>query len=385
MRRPTDHQSLDLARMNNEVAYGRAGGWILWQPRIQAWFTDREFEGIPLPSRYQGMTHAEIYRDLGCSNRVYLYNTCFIREEPASIVRSEEVLDEIRIRQTVSTPVGKIFTILRRTPNSPSLIREKRWIETTEDMRVSTWVLDHSGWSWDQSAFDSIQSEWGDRCAPNMYMPRVNVQNLYIDSMGVEHAVYALMEWGEVVENHFRALHENHLRMIEVINTSPIDLVCFGDNLHCSTLSPALFEKYVLPAYLDRCEKLHQGGKFVFSHWDGDTRMLLPYARTCGLDGIEAITPKPQGDVTLEEVKAALGDQVLLLDGIPAILFDPGFTEDELASCTEKVIRLFAPKLILGISDEMASTGDIERVRLVGKIVDDYNSTLPAPAIHPLL
>jgi hypothetical protein len=49
-----------------------------------------------------------------------------------------------------------------------------------------------------------------------------------------------------------------------------------------------------------------------------------------------------------------------------------------LAECTEKVIKLFAPRLVLGISDEMSSQGDIERIRLVGKIVDDYNASLTA-------
>ena len=37
------------------------------------------------------------------------------------------------------------------------------------------------------------------------------------------------------------------------------------------------------------------------------------------------------------------------------------------------VIDLFAPNLVLGISDEISSTGDLERVRLVGEIVEEYN------------
>jgi hypothetical protein len=32
--------------------------------------------------------------------------------------------------------------------------------------------------------------------------------------------------------------------------------------------------------------------------------------------------------------------------------------------------------LVLGISDEISSTGDLERVRLVGEIVDAYNSII---------
>jgi hypothetical protein len=101
--------------------------------------------------------------------------------------------------------------------------------------------------------------------------------------------------------------------------------------------------------------------------------MLLPYARETGLDGIEAITPEPQGDVTLEEVKDAFSDDLFLLDGIPAVYFDETFSVDTLVECTKKIISLFAPKLILGISDEISSTGDIERVRIVGEIVDEYN------------
>ncbi len=120
--------------------------------------------------------------------------------------------------------------------------------------------------------------------------------------------------------------------------------------------------------------KLHSAGKFCHAHWDGDTKPLLPFAKETGLDGIEAITPKPQGDVTLEEVKAALGDEMFLIDGLPAVYFDETFSVETLVECTHRLIELFAPKLILGISDEISSTGDIERVRLVKQIVDEYNA-----------
>ena len=44
--------------------------------------------------------------------------------------------------------------------------------------------------------------------------------------------------------------------------------------------------------------------------------------------------------------------------------------------CVHKILDMFAPNLVLGISDEISSTGDIERIRLVGKIVDEYNAKL---------
>jgi hypothetical protein len=138
-------------------------------------------------------------------------------------------------------------------------------------------------------------------------------------------------------------------------------------------MSPALFCKYHLPACQRRCEKLHRAGKFVSSHWDGNCLPLLRYAKETGLDGIEAITPRPQGDVTLEEVKDALGNEMFLLDGVPAVFFDETFSVDTLVRCAERVIELFAPRLVLGISDELSSTGDIERVRLIGDLVRNHN------------
>jgi hypothetical protein len=145
-------------------------------------------------------------------------------------------------------------------------------------------------------------------------------------------------------------------------------------NLHCGTLPPEWFKQFILPSYQRRCEKLHTAGKFVHSHWDGDTKAFLPFAKETGLDGIEAITPQPQGDVTLEEIKYALGDDMFLLDGIPAILFDEIYDTRMLEEYANKIIELFAPKLVLGISDEISSTGDIERIRIVGNVVDKHNS-----------
>jgi hypothetical protein len=62
---------------------------------------------------------------------------------------------------------------------------------------------------------------------------------------------------------------------------------------------------------------LHGHGKFVHIHVDGYAKPLLPLLKLSGLDGVEALTPKPAGDFTLEEMKAALGDEMVVLDGIP--------------------------------------------------------------------
>jgi hypothetical protein len=365
---------MDLPQLHHDVVFGRSGERIIWQPRIGCWYSDKQFAGESLPAPYEGMSIPDIYRALGCSHRLYSwYNPCFRRIEPPSMRRIEEQMNATDTKTTLETPVGKQVRIDRCTPTSSRKIHVK-WPVTTEDeLRVAMWIEENTDWQWDQAQFEQSQEQVGDLGAPTAYLPRMNVQDLYINQMGVQNAIYALYDWPGAVKSYFRALEESHDRLIEVVNRSPIDIINLGENVHAGTLSPELFVKYHLPACQRRCEKLHRSGKFVSSHWDGDCKPLLRYAKETGLDGIEAITPCPQGDVTLEEIKDALGDDLFLLDGLPAVFFDETFSVDALLRCTERVIELFAPKLVLGISDELSSTGDIKRVRLVGDIVARYN------------
>ncbi|MEW6357930.1 MAG: uroporphyrinogen decarboxylase family protein [Planctomycetota bacterium] len=363
----------NFAELHRQVVFGQSGGRIIWQPRIGCWVNDKRFAGEKLPEPFDGMTMPQIFRELKCSARIYQYNACFKRAEHPAVRVTQRALNETDAATTIETPVGKQVWIGRKSKSNPHVIHVKWEIATEEEMKVATWRTENATWAWDQAKFNQLRAEWGDLGAPTMYMPRINIQDLFINTMGVQNGIYALYDWPDTVRAYFRALDECHSRLIDVINESPVDIINFGDNIHCATLPPDLFREFVLPAYHKRCDKLHAAGKFVHAHWDGDTKALLPLARETKLDGIEAITPKPQGDVTLEEVKDALGDDLFLIDGIPAILFDPYFSVAELEDFTHRLIEMFAPKLVLGISDEISSTGDIERIRLVGDMVNAYN------------
>lgn len=371
--RPTDHTNLNLTQFNLDVLRGKAGGKIIWQPRIGCWLNDKKFAGEPLPEPYAGLTLPEIYRELGCSNRIYEFKTCFRSSEHERVRISKVELSDGTQEVVIETPVGSQRVIYRRSLNSPDHIMVKWPVESETEMKVAAWRSLHREWYWDQQEYERLCDKWDGLGAPTMHMPRVNVQKLFIEDMGVEKAIYALMDWDCACKEYFEALASECDQLIDVINASPMEVINFGDNIHASTLSPSLFEKHVLPEYQRRCERLHRAGKFCHAHWDGHCGPLLRYAQETGLDGIEAITPQPQGDVTLEETKETLGN-MFLLDGIPAIYFDQMWDEQVLIRCAKKCIELFAPNLILGISDEISSTGDIERIRIVGKVVDDYNA-----------
>lgn len=374
--RPTDHRNINLRQLHLDILHGKANGRVLWQPRILCWYDDRIFSKTPFPEPYTGLSVKELYEALGCSNRIYDYNIGIGKRESSSIVHNHEKIDELRTKETITTPVGSIFQVYKANTSNYGVYTEKWFVENEDDLRVLMYMEENSEYFWNQEGYEKARDFWGDNGEGSIYFPRTTVQSFFNETTGVENGIYALLDYPDLCEEYFKIRHKNEMDFCHVLAKSPLEWINFADNIHCATLPPNLFEKYVLPEYQARNEILLAADKYTYAHWDGNTKTLLPYAKETGLRGIEAITPEPQGDVTIEEIKEALGDEVDLIDGIPAILFNETYSEKELIDTTKKLIDLFAGHLILGISDEMSSTGDINRIRLVGDIVDDYNASL---------
>lgn len=364
-----------------DVVDGKANGKILFQPRILCWYTDKVFAGESL-GEFEGMSLSDIYKTLDVSNRIYDYGASIQRVVDKKIKQSVVQISPQEREFRMQTPVGDLTMRLYKNDSNGGEFFSKWWVETEEDLRAYTYYEDASDWEFHPEVFDGLRKEWGTMGAPTLFLPRTTIMHAYLDTMGVENATYALYDIPEKMETYFKALHESHDRYIDVLNRhDEIRMINFGDNLHCRLLPDEYFEKYILPEYRHRTDRLHKANKFVTSHWDGDTKSILKYARQTGLDGIEAITPKPQGDVTLEVVREALGDEMFLVDGIASILFAEPFTEEQLMEQTEQLIRLFGEKLILGISDEMSSFGDMERLKKVKRYVDRYNAEREAQSL----
>ncbi len=370
---------------------------IVWQPRIYYWYygsrlqnklppgyedrslLDRLYEAIQaydgvVPERFKGKTMLEIYDDLDASPRYpqeCLGVNLFKQEFDDTIKRTTRLKGEERTTFQ-ETPVGTLREVTRHGYHTEYPIK------TPEVMRVMRYILDHSDFRFDADACEAADRGVGDRGPLHCFYPRSPLQRLIISYMGFENTTYALMD--HLAETHelLDAIDTWDDRMYAVLLSSPLQILNFGENTDANFDSPRLYQEYLLPYYQKRVAQIHEAGKFCYIHMDGSLKPLLPFISEAGFDAIEAATPLPQGDVTLEEIKEALGD-ALLIDGIPAILFLPNQPEQVLEEFAIKVLEMFSPNLILGVSDEVPPTADIERVGLVSRIVRDYRpfATMP--------
>jgi uroporphyrinogen-III decarboxylase len=277
-----------------------------------------------------------------------------------------------------STPKGELREVRRKQVKGlASAAVSPYWSEyllkEVEDLQSLKYVLENQTFEFDRELYERVKSEVGGRAPPTVGCPPVPIANLTIRCLGLLKTTIWLRKYPNEVDEILQVMDNNNGRFLETVEKSPIPIVNFEDNIDQNLFSPSIFIKYILPYYKERTAELHASNKLCTAHWDGKLKSLLQYAKETGLDGIECITPQPQGDVTLEEIHSALVD-IILLDGLPAISFLPSAKDNELQAMTRKVLQMFTPRLVLGVSDLVPPNASIEKIRLVTKIVQEFRN-----------
>jgi hypothetical protein len=360
-----DNPPKNFAQMMLDIFQGKDPGGVLWQPRLEFWYDVNKKRGS-LPEHLKDASLVDLYDYCHASIR-YFSNPLQVRYKNAHITQSW--VDEKSLRLTWETPVGILTEVLHYDEWNLSRYNSEYLLKSPVDFKVYEYILQDEEWTWDQEAYERDQQRVGERGVLQFYARRSPVQSLFIENMGFEATIYMMNDQPEVIDRYIEVRTQADEAMYATICHARPPIFNFGENIDANMDPPTIWRGHLLPYYRKRTDQLHAAGIKTSIHIDGAMKPLLREIQDCPTTAIEACTPLPQGDVTLEEIKAALGDRILL-DGIPAVYFLPYFPIEELQACTREVVALFHPRLALGISDEIPPDGDIERVRMVGEWVE---------------
>ncbi len=355
--------------MNLAVFAGEETPHVFFQPRIEPWYAwHKQFGKLPL--QYSDMSLLELYDELNLSMRYVHYYTGIpnpVRTRYTERVSIREEYGEEEGTRVISTPYGELVRELKKTV-------DKTWrtvvfpVRTQRDLKKLRWLYENTSYSFSREKFERGSEFMGDRGEPQFWVPKSPYQALCQAWMKLPDLIYALMDAPEDVEETMAAIDNSYDPLYEQMTSyGKLKIVNFGENLHADLLTPQSVEQYLIPFYEKRSNQLRQAGIYTHIHIDGYFKRLLEYFKDLPFDGLEALTPLPQGDASIEEMKEHIGDKVLL-DGIPAVLFLPSYPREQLEECVKKVVKLFHPRLVLGISDELPQGVDetgIERVTWV--------------------
>ncbi len=344
---------------------------VLWQPRLETWIWDRTEHGT-MPERFRGMSNLDIYDDLRCSIRYAASAGIEQFEIRDDMVRIEERHPNHTIMR-VRVPAGEISTVYRDIWEDGRRVNhriEDFPVKTIEDLRVATDLINRQQFRANPETFGRAAESVGHRAEPTMFLSSSGLTELVKNWCGLVNTYYLLHDHPAEVEAYLEACDRRDDRLIDEALKLPCRIFNLGDHATNEFTPPPMLKKYLMPRWQRIADRLHSEGRFVHTHWDGNSRLMLPFLQETRLDGVEALTPEPMGDMTLEQIKEAVNDKVVTLDLLPAIDFLPNHPVEELLEFTRRVIDMFAPKLILGISDEISQVGEIERVEAISELVD---------------
>jgi len=358
---------------------------IVFSPRLYYWYLKNKIYSkrkknysMTIPRQFYGKSQLDIYKELRISPRyseetlyLPLYNKIIDPNSNIDIFREtgSKKGESIII---LKTPLGKLKQVESIGGGLGGHITEYP-IKNLADIKSMRYILENTNVSFSRNNFQLADKQFGDICVTSTYLLKSPYQKLVTEYMGFTRTILFLKRYPSQLENFMMFLEDWDDQMYKQISNSPIQIVNFGENLDSNLSPPHYFEKYLIPYYEKRVKQLHRKGIYCHIHIDGSLRDFLPYFEYLPFDGYEALTAKPQGDVSLEDIKDAIGNKILL-DGIPSILFLPEYSDDYLKEYTQKVLELFSPNLILGVSDELSPNGDIRKIEKISEIVKNFNS-----------
>ena len=154
---------------------------------------------------------------------------------------------------------------------------------------------------------------------------------------------------------------------------SPAEVLMIPENLSSEMVGPQFFESYMREYQEQWIGEIRKAGKHSFIHIDGTLRGLLREEASTGFTVLEALTPKPSGDMAFSDIASlANNPDTILWGGIPGVCFTNHISDTEFDRHVCEVIEIMRrePRYVLGVADQVPPDGLEYRVRRVGELVN---------------
>ena len=192
--------------------------------------------------------------------------------------------------------------------------------------------------------------------------------------MGIEGVVFATRDFPQALRETIDSVNANLLEVVDLICTSPAQVVIMGDNISGDIQPLSSFNEWSRAFYQEAVGRLHAAGKFVAVHIDGRLKGALRMVRETGADCADAVTPRPMGDLTPAECRAEAGSTFILSGGVSPDLWLAGVPVGVFEG---KVMEWLAQKqatfrFIANVGDQVPPGAEERRITLMRDLVEAH-------------
>ncbi|MCL4384840.1 MAG: hypothetical protein M1326_00790 [Cyanobacteria bacterium] len=364
-----------------------------WFGDLSYWYYAMSRKGN-LEKRYIGLDGIiNLHKDLNCGFYLQgyfpfkpVYRNCEVYEMERNTNTTSDFAFEYRctkiikrennddIIREVETPVGTIKEKWSYCKESYSLAPTQYFVNTVQDLKVFKYWVENTSYMPDYRQAYIVKNTVGDIGFTLCYLPRSPLMQFIVEYAGIVNTVNIMMTDKKLFNETMKILEYKSDEAAEIALGSPAELLMIPENLSSDLVGKNFYEEYLRPYEEKWNEKIKAKGKYSFIHMDGYLKGLLKEVSEAKFSVIEAMTPKPVGDINIDEFSNYVKSDSIMWGGIPGALFTPSTSNEYFEEFVKKVIGVMIsePRYVLGIADQIPPDGIIERVKIVSDLVERY-------------
>lgn len=164
-------------------------------------------------------------------------------------------------------------------------------------------------------------------------------------------------------------------RIFDIVALSPSEIILSGANYHSSITSPPFFEQHIAPSLKRQADVLHQTGKYLLTHTDGENRGLLKAYLDSGFDIADSICPSPMTSIALKDTREVLNSKITIWGGIPSIcVLEESMSDKEFEIYLDMTLESIGSgdHMIFSIADTTPPGAKFERIKTIARKIREF-------------
>jgi hypothetical protein len=178
-------------------------------------------------------------------------------------------------------------------------IMQRAWMDTTVQSRVDL--------------FQQSERAVGDNGITVGQLDRTPFQKIQIDYAGLQRFSYDVADERPELMELIELMTDLKLREFRAALLTPARQIKLWENLSIETMGPLWYRQYLVPIYHKIFDILDGTDTRLQVHYDGKLRIIADQVKRLPFDGLDSLTPPPEGDMTTAEARACWPDKFLWL------------------------------------------------------------------------
>jgi hypothetical protein len=169
----------------------------------------------------------------------------------------------------------------------------------------------------------------------------------------------------------YRTLVEDRKKIYPIVARSPARYSNYGGNVAPEIVGPRRFEEYLLPDYQECAAIMHEHGRLVGSHLDGNNKSISSLIARTDLDYVEAFTPTPDTEMSVSDALEAWPDKVLWINFPSSVHLQ---SAEEIERVTLDILEQAKPgdRLIMGVTEDVPTDHWRKSFSIISRVLNTH-------------